>query len=165
MNDFDQNNLKQMFEAMGNSGGRFVIGQVIGSQTNNYGVDYADKAKTAQSDADNDETSASDTENDKIKEVIQQLKAEKTIVHLYDYTWVMLAMNDTDGLPSFDSPQSYITFLNSLGLDDQPSDSSIKKKCEKVLGQFPNLTFIDVDKTESDRRINVGKRFLNLYRR
>ena len=161
MSDFDQNILKQMFEAMGNSGGRFVIGQVIGSQTNNYGVDYADKAKAANPEADEP---VALSENDMIKEVIQQLKTEKTIVHLYDYTWIMLAMNDTEGLPSFDSPQSYVTFLNSLGLEDLPSDSSIKKKCEKVLGQFPNLTFIDVDKTESDRRINVGKRFLNLYR-
>ena len=45
-------------------------------------------------------------DNDIIKEVIQQLRAEEIISHLYDYTWVMLAMNDTQGLPSFDSPQS-----------------------------------------------------------
>ena len=51
MSDFDQNILKQMFEAMGNSGGRFVIGQVIGSQTNNYGVDYADKLSNAVASA------------------------------------------------------------------------------------------------------------------
>jgi hypothetical protein len=103
-------------------------------------------------------------DNDIIKDVILQLKAEKVIAHLYDYTWVMLAMNDTKGLPSFDSPQSFLTFLNTLGLDNLPSESSIKKKNEKVVGVFPDLIFIDADKTEGDRRVNVGKRFLNLYR-
>ncbi|SHK78308.1 hypothetical protein [Xylanibacter ruminicola] len=103
-------------------------------------------------------------DNDIIKEVIQQLRAEEIISHLYDYTWVMLAMNDTQGLPSFDSPQSFVTFMKNIGLDCLPSESSIKKKNEKVLGVFPDLTFIDADKTEGDRRVNVGKRFLNLYR-
>ena len=162
MSDDEQKQLQQMFDAMGNSGGRFVIGQVIGSQTFYYGNEFADKARTAEAGA--DESSAAVSDNDIIKEVIQQLKAEKVIAHLYDYTWVMLAMNDTKGLPSFDSPQSFLTFLNTLGLDNLPSESSIKKKNEKVVGVFPDLTFIDVDKTEGDRRVNVGKRFLNLYR-
>ena len=162
MSDDEQKQLQQMFDAMGNSGGRFVIGQVIGSQTFYYGNEFADKARTAEAGA--DESSAAVSDNDIIKEVIQQLKAEKVIAHLYDYTWVMLAMNDTKGLPSFDSPQSFLTFLNTLGLDNLPSESSIKKKNDKVIGVFPDLTFIDADKTEGDRRVNVGKRFLNLYR-
>ena len=162
MSDDEQKQLQQMFDAMGNSGGRFVIGQVIGSQTFYYGNEFADKARTAEAGA--DESSAAVSDNDIIKEVIQQLKAEEVIAHLYDYTWVMLAMNDTKGLPSFDSPQSFLTFLNTLGLDNLPSESSIKKKNEKVVGVFPDLIFIDADKTEGDRRVNVGKRFLNLYR-
>lgn len=162
MTDDEQKQLQQMFDAMGNSGGRFVIGQVIGSQTFYYGNEFADKARTAEAGADG--ASAAVSDNDIIKEVILQLKAEEVIEHLYDYTWVMLAMNDTKGLPSFDSPQSFVTFLKNIGLDNLPSDSSIKKKNEKVLGVFPDLTFIDADKTESDRRVNVGKRFLNLYR-
>ena len=162
MTDDEQKQLQQMFAAMGNSGGRFVIGQVIGSQNFYYGNEYADKARGAEAGA--DEASAAVSDNDIIKEVILQLKAEEVIEHLYDYTWVMLAMNDTKGLPTFDSPQSFVTFLKNIGLDNLPSDSSIKKKNEKVLGVFPDLTFIDADKTESDRRVNVGKRFLNLYR-
>ena len=162
MSDDEQKQLQQMFDAMGNSGGRFVIGQVIGSQTFYYGNEFADKARTAEAGA--DEPSAADSDNDIIKEVIQQLRAEEIISHLYDYTWVMLAMNDTQGLPSFDSPQSFVTFMKYIGLDCLPSESSIKKKNEKVLGVFPDLTFIDADKTEGDRRVNVGKRFLNLYR-
>ena len=107
MSDDEQKQLQQMFDAMGNSGGRFVIGQVIGSQTFYYGNEFADKARTAEAGA--DESSAAVSDNDIIKEVIQQLKAEEVIEHLYDYTWVMLAMNDTKGLPSFDSPQSFKT--------------------------------------------------------
>ena len=163
MSDDEQKQLQQMFDAMGNSGGRFVIGQVIGSQNFYYGNEFANQARTAEAET-NDEESAGESDNDIIKDVILQLKAEKVIAHLYDYTWVMLAMNDTKGLPSFDSPQSFVTFLNTLGLDNLPSESSIKKKNEKVVGVFPDLIFIDADKTGGDRRVNVGKRFLNLYR-
>ena len=127
MSDDEQKQLQQMFDAMGNSGGRFVIGQVIGSQNFYYGNEFADQARTAEAET-NDEESAGESDNDIIKDVILQLKAEKVIAHLYDYTWVMLAMNDTKGLPSFDSPQSFLTFLNTLGLDNLPSESSIKKK-------------------------------------
>ena len=34
-------NLDQVFDAMGKSGARFVIGQVIGSQTNYFGGKHA----------------------------------------------------------------------------------------------------------------------------
>ena len=167
MSDDEQKQLQQMFDAMGNSGARFVIGQVIGSQTNFYGDKFANEAKaphTEPEEPEEPETQVTANENDKIKQAILQLKAEDYIKHLYDYTWVMSAMNDTEGLPSFSSPQSFVTFLQSLVLDNLPSESSIKKKNDKMLGKFPDLTFLDADKTESDRRINVGKRFLNIHR-
>lgn len=160
MSDDEQKQLEQMFDAMGKSGGRFVIGQVVGTQNYFFGNDFADKTQTA----DAEEVEESIQDNDRIKRAILQLKAEDNIKHLYDYTWVMAAMNDSDGLPNFSSPQSFVTFLQRLGIDNLPSESSIKKKYEKMLGKFPDLTFLDADKTESDRRISVGKRFLNIYR-
>ena len=36
MTEEEKKTIEQMFEAMGNSGGRFVIGQVVGSQTINF---------------------------------------------------------------------------------------------------------------------------------
>lgn len=40
-------NLDQVFDAMGKSGARFVIGQVIGSQTNYFGGKHAEKSGEA----------------------------------------------------------------------------------------------------------------------
>lgn len=99
-----------------------------------------------------------------VKSVLIQMKAEGMIENLYDYTWVMGVMNDTEGLPHFDSPSSFIKYLTGLGIENLPSESTIKKEYGKMLGKFPEWTFIGKDKTESDRRINVAKRFLNLYR-
>jgi FMN phosphatase YigB (HAD superfamily) len=51
MTEEQQKDIAQLFEAMGNSGGRFVIGQVIGSQTNYIGDNHAEKdEKTAHED-------------------------------------------------------------------------------------------------------------------
>ena len=99
-----------------------------------------------------------------VKSVLIQMKAEGMIENLYDYTWVMGVMNDTEGLPHFDSPSSFIKYLTGLGIENLPSESTIKKEYGKMLAKFPEWTFIGKDKTESDRRINVAKRFLNLYR-
>ena len=33
-----------------------------------------------------------------------------------------------------------------------------------VQGKFPNWTFMGKDKTETDRRNNVGRRFMNAYK-
>jgi hypothetical protein len=56
MSDDEQKQLQQMFDAMGNSGGRFVIGQVIGSQTFYYGNEFADKARTAEAETSDEES-------------------------------------------------------------------------------------------------------------
>ena len=51
MTEQQQKDIAQLFEAMGNSGGRFVIGQVIGSQTNYIGDHLAQKdGKTPHED-------------------------------------------------------------------------------------------------------------------
>ena len=51
MTEEQQKDIAQLFEAMGNSGGRFVIGQVIGSQTNYIGDHLAQKdGKTPHED-------------------------------------------------------------------------------------------------------------------
>ena len=51
MTEEQQKDIALLFEAMGNSGGRFVIGQVIGSQTNYIGDHLAQKdGKTPHED-------------------------------------------------------------------------------------------------------------------
>ena len=52
MTEEQQKDIAQLFEAMGNSGGRFVIGQVIGSQTNYIGDNHAEKDEKTPHDED-----------------------------------------------------------------------------------------------------------------
>jgi hypothetical protein len=101
----------------------------------------------------------------RVKNCIEALIEEKVLKNLYDYTWVMEAMNQTDKMPKFNSPQSFINYLENLGVKRLPSEDSIEKKQGKFTGSFPEWEFVDCDATEATRRINVGKRFLSLYRR
>ena len=45
MTEEQQKDIEQLFDAMGKSGGRFVIGQVVGSQTNYFGDVFAPKSE------------------------------------------------------------------------------------------------------------------------
>ena len=103
--------------------------------------------------------------DEQVKKAVMTLKSEGVLKYLYDYTWLMVVMNQTKGLPSFDTPQSFVTYLKGLQLADLPDVSSVKKAYGYVYGDFPNWTFQDKDTTEANRRINVAKRFLNIYRK
>ena len=113
-----------------------------------------------------EETECSEGSADqRIRTCVDKLLEEKVIVHLYDYTWVMEVMNQTDGLPHFNTPQSFINYMNDLGIEKMPSDSTINKKQNVFSGSFADWKFTDCVSTEANRRINVAKRFLNIYRK
>ena len=99
-----------------------------------------------------------------IVECIKKLNEEKVLKRLFDYTWVMEVMNQTKGLPKFNTPSSFISYLNAHDIKRLPSEDTINKKQNKFTGTFPNWVFTDCDTTEAYRRINVGKRFLTLLR-
>lgn len=101
----------------------------------------------------------------KVKYCIVTMKKEKVLRYLYDYTWIMEVMNQTQGMPNFNTPISFISYLKDLDIDLQlPSEDTINKKQNAFTGTFPDWQFTDCDTTEANRRINVGKRFLNIYR-
>ena len=93
------------------------------------------------------------------------MTAEGMLQHLYDYTWVMAVMNQSEDLPSFDTPGSFISYIRVLGVVKLPTESSINKAQNKFYGKFPDWVFTGCDQTEADRRINVARRFLSLYRK
>lgn len=124
-------------------------------QVNTYNENSREKEK---------EREYSDVE-ERIKSAIDILKDEREIKHLYDYTWLMQAMNDTKDLPHFDNPQSFINYMEMLGIEALPEVSTVKKAYGKVVGTFPQWTFLDADATESNRRVNVVKRFISAYRK
>ena len=101
----------------------------------------------------------------RVKQCIDTLWEEKVLKHLYDYTWVLETMNQTEGMPHFNTPASFITYLKNIGIESLPSEDSINKKQTVFSGTFPNWVFTDCDHTEATRRINVGKRFMSLYRK
>lgn len=103
-----------------------------------------------------------------IKQAIETMMDEGVIKHSYDLAFVMQLMKETDGLPHFDSPNSFLTYISDLGIDDLPSEDSIKKKLSATFGKYPAWRFTDQkgkDATEAKRRNNVASRFLSLYRK
>lgn len=62
MTEEQQKDIEQLFDAMGKSGGRFVIGQVVGSQTNYFGDGFAPKSEeTSRQEADSADDQARDS--------------------------------------------------------------------------------------------------------
>ena len=102
----------------------------------------------------------------RMRRTIDTMRQEGELKHLYDYTWLMMAMNENCDLPSFDTPTSFREYLINIGIKKGiPNRSTISKYYDKARGQLPNWTFDDADGTEAIRRNNVGKRFLNLVKR
>lgn len=121
---------------------------------NNYDGETEEETPTYCTDAE-----------ERIKTAINILQNEGTLKHLYDYAWLMQAMNDTTDLPHFDTPQSFLNYMQIIGIQDLPEVSSVKKAYGKVVGTFPEWTFLDADATECNRRVNVGRRFMSAYRK
>lgn len=100
--------------------------------------------------------------------IISKLHEEKVLKYMGDWGLLMTAMNQTDGLPSFDTPSSFLTYLadsNQFDGIEIPSESSVSKMVRKMRGLFPNWTFTDTtDTTEVNRRINVGRRLVSAAR-
>lgn len=112
-----------------------------------------------------DNLSSSDKQ---IKTAVEIMKKEKVIKHLYDYAYIMKIMNETEDLPTFNSPKSFIDYFKDLGITDLPGEDSIKKKVNATFGSHPSWTFTDTkgkDANEAKRRNAVGSRFLSIYRK
>ena len=103
-----------------------------------------------------------------IKRAVEIMKKEKVIKHLYDYAFIMKIMNETEELPTFNSPQSFLNYFKELKITELPSEDSIKKKVSASFGNHPSWTFTDdkgKDINEVKRRIAVGSRFLSICRK
>ena len=104
------------------------------------------------------------SDDERIIKAVNILKVEGVLKHMYDYTFVMQMMNETEGMPHYDTPQSFLKHFAQLGIAPLPDVSSINRIFSKMVGKFPNWTFVNKDKTETVRRNNVGRRFLNAYK-
>jgi len=101
-----------------------------------------------------------------VKKAINIMWAEGVLQHKYDHTWIMMTMNEEEGLPNFATPTEYLDYMEGCGVRDRlPDRSIVSKYYDKARGTFPNWTFTDAKDKEETRRNNVGKRFLNLVQR
>lgn len=103
----------------------------------------------------------------KIVHALTVMKEEGVLRKQYDYAFVMEVMNETEGLPSFNSAQSFIDYLEKQGWAELPSESSASKLTRRSAywGKFPDWSFKDCDSREALRRVNLGKRFLAIVRK
>ena len=64
-----------------------------------------------------------------IGDTVSKMWAEGTLKNLYDYTWVMMVMNETEWLPSFDTPTS---FMNCKRIRFDALQSIVPSICQAV---------------------------------
>ncbi len=96
---------------------------------------------------------------------LSKLLANKAIRFNYDFAWILVAINDgaINGLGAFKSPQSFMDYLKSLGVEHVPSRTTLSTWYGKVLGTYPNWEFIDTqDPQEILRRKNVVRQLISM---
>ena len=110
-----------------------------------------------------------DNENERdlcMRQAIITLRQNKVFRHYYDYTWIMMAINEghLNDFDVFKSPQAFIDYLYEIGIDQLPTRYTLSLAYSKALGAYPDWTFLDVEKpNEILRRKNVAKQFLSAY--
>ena len=131
-----------------------------------------DEAKEMEAEAEKTEAEAEKTEvkvsaNRIIADTINGMKTSGELKKMGDWGLLMIAMNQTDDMPDFATPRSYVDYLSlELKIEGVPCESSISKMVGKTRGMFPNWTFTDTtDIMETNRRINVGKCFIAAVRK
>lgn len=105
------------------------------------------------------------TTEERIKQAIQKVKEEKLIKYAYDYAFIMQMMNETDDMPNFLTPNSFLTYLQMLGIENLPKIDSLKKILSVITGSHP-WKFTDNkgrSGAEALRRNKIAKRFHVLF--
>lgn len=125
-----------------------------------------DKAEVMEAEAKELEAKAL-SKNQIMADTINGMEASGELKKRGDLGLLMIAMNQSDDMPDFATPRSYLDFLaQELKIEGVPSESIISKMVAKTRGMFPNWTFTDTsDITETNRRINVGKYFISAVRK
>ena len=97
---------------------------------------------------------------------IQTLRNNHVFRFGYDYTWVMMAINEglIDDYERFRSPQAFLDYLYEIGIDKLPSRITLSIAYSKTLDCFPDWKFTDMDNPcEILRRKNVVRQFLSAF--
>lgn len=125
------------------------------------------EAEAEKTEAEAEKAEAKVSANRLIADTINGMKTSGELKKMGDWGLLMIAMNQTDDMPDFATPRSYVDYLSlELKIEGVPCESSISKMVGKTRGMFPNWTFTDTtDIMETNRRINVGKCFIAAVRK
>lgn len=162
---------------------KHVENEINSVEKGGIGVYYANGKKKPFDDAEtqDDEPPAKELNtldrDEKIKRTILKMQEEGLFKNVYDYTWIMLFMNEVNKyktnddykyksleLPTFNSSQSFVNYLNNtLQLNNTPSRATIGNQQNNTNGTFP-WTFTDTsDENENKRRNHIVTRFISCY--
>lgn len=149
---------------------QYISNGELNAQQQELNVEAGAHAAPAEAKTEAEEAAAGalpcDTVERKIASAIVAMQEEGIFKHAYDYVWLMLVMNQTRGLPHFDSTPSFHGFLTRIGVKETPTLASLKKKASAAYRQHPSWTFADTaDANETRRRNNVASRFLSIVRK
>ena len=106
--------------------------------------------------------------DERMKHALECLRRENTLVHKYDYVWIMRFINEEHikgmGL-FFCSVNSYREYLTVfMNITQVVALSTLSQYYSCGNGRFPEWTFSDTnDATERLRRVNVAQRFAAVF--
>lgn len=106
--------------------------------------------------------------DERMKHALERLEQEKTLVHGYDYVWIMRYINEehikSTGL-FFCSVRSYRDYITTYMVNSNVAGvSTLSQYYSCGEGRFPEWTFTDTkDSAERLRRVNVARRFAAIF--
>ena len=94
------------------------------------------------------------------------VEEEGLLANRYDFAWLYAAIQEEllKGIKMFHSVESFRLYLINIGIKNVPSNSTISDRFACLRHNYPDWVFPDnCDTKETQRRINIAKRFLSLY--
>lgn len=154
-----------------NNHGTFNAGQSALSQLNqstNVGAATDNQPYTAGSPASAAEQPSVSADPSRtpmrMKAALRAVSHDDCFRHLYDWSWVRLAMAEAPLRMRFSTTGSFLNTLRSMGIDNLPDSSVVNRYTSKVCRTADGYTFSDTtDPTETIRRNNIIRRFIAAY--
>lgn len=163
-------NIAKLVDAI--EGGHKDFAKASNTRITDNGIDTKGQYETTEKPEKKDENLSIDII---LKRAVEEIKKDKDFKYKYDYAFIMNIINETErlklkglptiDLPHFNTPQSFLIYLDELGIYDLPKADSIKKKLSSIQNNIHPWTFRDEkgkDITETNRRNSVAKKFLSI---
>lgn len=123
----------------------------------------SDATASQAHDSEAAEKEATDSEQ-RVKKAILAVSHDSNFLHLYDWSWVRIAMADNRVGIRFSTNDTFLSFLHGHGINQLPNRSVLSRYMSKAVRTNDGYTFTDtIDRTETIRRNNIIRRFISAY--